>query len=186
MLYNRSLLVIHFKYKSNNKSLSHCGGCCDVLAFFRNEKLHFLVCETINSRKPPVDSPLLGLSWWLLLHPKWSRPVVSDSLRPHGLVAYQAPPSMGFFRQEYWSGLPFPSPGDLPNPGIEPRSPALQADALPSESPGEYILYMIYIIRARLWKIYGSTKNRYCPRNTPFTLPRINYNIFTIKILPHH
>ena len=45
-------------------------------------------------------------------------------------VAYQAPLSMGFSRQEYWSGLPFPSPGDLPNPGIEPRSPALQADAL--------------------------------------------------------
>ena len=39
--------------------------------------------------------------------------------------AHQAPPSMGFFRQEYWSGLPFPSPGDLPDPGIEPRSPAL-------------------------------------------------------------
>ena len=48
-------------------------------------------------------------------------------------VAYQAPPSMGFSRQEYWSGLPFPSLGDLPNPGIEPESPALQADALPSE-----------------------------------------------------
>ena len=45
-------------------------------------------------------------------------------------VAHQAPPSMGFSRQEYWSGLPFPSPGDLPDPGIEPRSPTLQADAL--------------------------------------------------------
>ena len=42
-------------------------------------------------------------------------------------VAYQVPPSMGFSRQEYWSGLPFPSPGDLPEPGIEPRSPAFQA-----------------------------------------------------------
>ena len=51
-------------------------------------------------------------------------------------VAYQAPPSMGFSWQEYWSGLPFPSPGDLPDPGIEPGSPALQADALPSEPPG--------------------------------------------------
>ena len=50
-------------------------------------------------------------------------------------VAYQAPQSMGFSRQEYWSGLPFPSAGDLPNPGIEPRSPALQADTLPSEPP---------------------------------------------------
>ena len=52
-------------------------------------------------------------------------------------VAYQAPLSMGFSRQEYWSGLPFPPPGDLPNPGIKPRSPELQADALPSEPSGE-------------------------------------------------
>ena len=52
-------------------------------------------------------------------------------------VAYQAPPSMGFSRQEYWSGLPFPSPGDLPDPGIESRSPAFQADALTSEPPGK-------------------------------------------------
>ena len=48
-------------------------------------------------------------------------------------VAYQVSLSMGFSRQESWSGLPFPSPGDLPNPGIEPRSPSLGADALPSE-----------------------------------------------------
>ena len=51
-------------------------------------------------------------------------------------VAYQAPPSMGFTRQEYWSGLQFPSPGDLPDPGIEPGSPAFQADTLTSEPPG--------------------------------------------------
>ena len=53
-----------------------------------------------------------------------------------GTVAYQAPPSMGFSRQEYWSGLPFPSPGGLPSPGIEPGPPTLQADAFPSEPPG--------------------------------------------------
>ena len=51
-------------------------------------------------------------------------------------VAYQAPPSMKFSRQEYWSGLPFPSLGDLPDPGIKPGSPAVQADALPSEPRG--------------------------------------------------
>ena len=50
-------------------------------------------------------------------------------------VAYQAPPSMGFSRQEYWSGVPFPSPGDLPDPGIEPGFPALETDALTSEPP---------------------------------------------------
>ena len=52
-------------------------------------------------------------------------------------VASQAPQSVEFSRQEYWSGLPFPSPGDLPDPGIEPGSPALQADAFPSEPPGQ-------------------------------------------------
>ena len=52
-------------------------------------------------------------------------------------VAYQAPLSMGFSRQEYWSGLPCPLPGDLPNPGIKPRSPTLLADSLPSEPPGK-------------------------------------------------
>ena len=56
--------------------------------------------------------------------------------------AYQAPPSMEFSRQEYWSGLPFPSPEDLPNPGIEPGSPALQADALLSEPPGKPLKYL--------------------------------------------
>ena len=54
-------------------------------------------------------------------------------------VAHQALLSMEFSRQEYWSGLPFLSPGDLPNPGIEPGSLALQADALPSEPPGKPI-----------------------------------------------
>ena len=53
------------------------------------------------------------------------------------MVTYQAPRSMGFFRQEYWSGLPFRSPGDLPNPGIESGSLALQTDALPSEPVGK-------------------------------------------------
>ena len=52
-------------------------------------------------------------------------------------VAHQAPPSVGFSRQEYWSGLPFPSPGDLPDTGIKPRSPSFQAGALTSEPPGK-------------------------------------------------
>ena len=52
-------------------------------------------------------------------------------------VAHQAPLSMEFSRQEYWSGLPFPSPRDLPDPGIKPGSSTLQADVLPSEPPGK-------------------------------------------------
>ena len=69
--------------------------------------------------------------------------VCSQSLRRAWLfatpwtVAHQALPSVGFSRQEYWSGLPFPPPGDLLNPGIEPRSPALQADSLPAEPQGK-------------------------------------------------
>ena len=62
---------------------------------------------------------------------------VSDSFVTPWTVAPQAPLSMGFSRQEYWSGLLFPPPGDLPNPGIDPRSPALLADSLSSEPPGK-------------------------------------------------
>ena len=62
-------------------------------------------------------------------------------------VAHWAPPSMGFSRQEYWSGVPFPSPGDLPDSGIEPRSLALEADALTSEPPG------------KPQNLYGATKS---------------------------
>ena len=65
-----------------------------------------------------------------------SRSAVSDSVT-QWTIARQAPLSMGFSKEEYWSGLPFPSPGDLPNPEIEPGSPALQADSLPSELPGK-------------------------------------------------
>ena len=64
-------------------------------------------------------------------------------------VAHQAPLSMGFSRQEYWSGLPFLPPEDLFNPGIEPASPSLQADSLPSEPPGKaiykYICFMFHV-----------------------------------------
>ena len=65
-----------------------------------------------------------------------SRSVMSDSLQPW-TVAHQAPLSMEFSRQEYWSGYPFFSSEDLPDPEIEPGSPALQADSLTSEPPGK-------------------------------------------------
>ena len=64
-----------------------------------------------------------------------SHSVMSNSLQPHGLVDGQDPLSMGLHRQEYWSELPWPSPGNLPNPVIEPGSPAWQTDSLPSEPP---------------------------------------------------
>ena len=66
-----------------------------------------------------------------------SHSVMSDSLRPHGTIACQVPLTMGFPSQQYWSGLPFSSPGDLLDSGIEPGPPALQTDSLPSEPPGK-------------------------------------------------
>ena len=62
-------------------------------------------------------------------------------------VKCQAPLSMEFSRQEYWSGLPFPSPGDLPNSGIEPGSPALQADTLPSEPPRKPLINIMLLTK---------------------------------------
>ena len=77
---------------------------------------------------------------------------------PMDCVAYQAPLSMGFSRQYYWSGLPFPSPVDLPHPGMEPRSPALQTDTLLSEPPGKSGLPP-YIRRQYLGHIYTKHGN---------------------------
>ena len=75
--------------------------------------------------------------------------VVSNTFGTPWTVAHQVPPSMGFLRQEYWSGLPYPFPGDLPNPGIKPGSPALQAESLPSE-PGNKCstLFWIQILKS--------------------------------------
>ena len=79
-----------------------------------------LFCDPMDYTSEPVK--LLSRVW--LFATPWT-------------IAYQSPPSMEFSRQKYWSGLPFPSRGDLPDPGIEPRSPTLQADALPCEPPGK-------------------------------------------------
>ena len=93
--------------------------------------------------------------------------VMSNSLKSHGLyLACQAPLPMEFSRQEYWSGLPFPSPGNSPDPGIEPESPALWADSLPSEPPGKPFKQMLlnlkmvdYIVTHLDYKYYLKVKN---------------------------
>ena len=86
-------------------------------------------------------------------------------------VAYQAPLSMEFPRQEYWSGLPFPSPGDLPDPGIEPRSPTLQADALPSELPGKPCFMKLNGIHQEEFRLQKDcdTRAQICPLPHPHT-----------------
>ena len=82
-----------------------------------------------------------------------SHSVVSDSLISW-TVACQVPLSMGFSRQEYWSGLPFPTLGDFPHPGMEPGSPALQADSSPSEPPGKPISIYLSIYMYSSLSIY--------------------------------
>ena len=74
-------------------------------------------------------------------------------------VAYQALPSMGFSRQEYWSRLPFPSPGDLPDPGIKPGSLSLQADALTSEPPYKGNIFSLMM---RTFKINSLSNFQIC------------------------
>ena len=87
---------------------------------------------------------------------------MSDSLHPRA-VAYQAPPSMGFSRQEYWSGLPFPSPADLPNPEIEPGSPTLEANTLTSEPPRNRITYTAFMYSfPNLEPVHCSTSGSTC------------------------
>ena len=106
------------------------------------------LCDPIDGSPPgyPIPGILQArtLEWVAISSSnawKWKVKVKSLSrvrlLATPWTAAYQAPPSMGFSRQDYWSGVPFPSPGDLPNPGIKPRFPALQEDSLPSEPPGK-------------------------------------------------
>ena len=87
---------------------------------------HVVQGSTIHGTLKPMEhiSSVQSLSHVRLFATPWT-------------IAHQTPLSFGFYRQEYWSGLPFPSPGDLSNPRMEPGSPALQADALPSEPPGK-------------------------------------------------
>ena len=127
-----SLLQGIFPTQGSNPGLSHCRqilyqlshkGSPRILEWvaypfssgssWSGIELGSLTLQTMDSLPTELSGKLHMKRKW-----KWSRSVLSDSLRPHGLVAYQASPSMGFSRQEYWSGLPFPSPGDLPNPGI--------------------------------------------------------------------
>ena len=97
-------------------------------------------------------------------------------------VAHQASLSVGFSRQEYWSGLPFPSPGDLPDPGIEPRSPALQGDALTSEPPGKpctLVYELDFIVISKVVIIIFCFPNQ---ANIPkiFTCEYSYFNIFVL------
>ena len=86
-------------------------------------------------------------------------------------LAHQAALSMGFPRQEYWDGLPFPSPGDLPDPRIEPRSPALQADALPSEPPGKHFIHSRVCMSIPVFPIHPT-----------FLTPLVSTHLFSMSV----
>ena len=93
------------------------------------------LCDPIDGS--PWGSPVPGILQARTLEWLARYLAVCNSLQPRGLQPIRFLCPWGFSRQEYWSGLPCPPPGDLPNFGIEPRSPALQADSLPSEPPGK-------------------------------------------------
>ena len=113
------------------KLLQSCPTLCDpidgsppgspVPGIFQARTLEWVAISFSNAWKWKVKAK--SLSVWLLVTP-WT-------------AAYQAPPSMGFSRQEYWSGVPLPSPGYLPNPGSKPVSPALPSGFFTTESPGK-------------------------------------------------
>ena len=105
----------------------------DLFNLFR---LNFLSCKV----EILTDAYTIGQSWVLNeLMKVWKVKLLSRVrlFATPWTIAHQVPPSMKFYRQEYWSGFPFPSPGVLPDPGIGPRSPALHTDAFTSEPPGK-------------------------------------------------
>ena len=112
------------------------------ISFKWNSTKPYNICERNNKIYCLLWLVSLSIIWYHTWYTLWKK-VKMKSFSHVWLfatlwtVTCQAPLSMGFSRQEYWSGLPFPSPEELPNPGIEPRSPTLQADALPSEPLGK-------------------------------------------------
>ena len=100
-----------------------------------------------------------------------SHSVVFNSLQPQALL------SMGFVRQEYWSGLPFPSPGNFPNPGIKPRSPALLADSLLSEVTGKPLVRTKILSFNFLSQQLGSQDHFLCSNARSFCLPLLLTNL---------
>ena len=154
---------------SLTRSCTLLGKMCDVFM-----KVHEII--DLNT-----DCSTCTLDWWVS---EWSRSVVSDSLRSiPWTVDYQASPSMGFSRQECWTGLPFPSPGDLSDPGIESRSPALWADTLLFESPGKLI--MGSCMQLRCW-IGGDTLKGWAPiLQDAFWIINIYMGIIIILRIPN-
>ena len=129
-----------------SKFLPPHGYCQAPLSMrFATKNLRVAISFSRASSLPRDQTPALVGGFFTTEPPvSVSHSVVPDSETPW-IEAHQAPLSMRFSKKGYWSGLPFPSPGDLPNPGIEPRSPALQADSLPAELQGKPPNYSVLL-----------------------------------------
>ena len=112
-------------------------------------------CGHASSRNHPTLCAYYSIIWHLLL---FSRSVLSDSLWPPWTVADQAPLSMGFPRQESWSRLPFPPPGNLPDPGMESASPVLAGRFLTMEPPGKLSVLYDKPANVILWTVLAHYK----------------------------
>ena len=136
---SRSLLQGIFPTQGSNPGLPHCRQflyCLNYQGSKSSQSLIQKLCIWLHSEQFTEQAWLpftnsLSHSFFLML---WVHAQLCLTFcDPMGCsLPWTAPLTMGFSRQEYWSGLPFPSPGDLPNPGIKPRSPTLQADSLPT------------------------------------------------------
>ena len=110
-----------------------------------------LIAQLVKSLAAMQETWVRFLDWEDPLEKEMATHASTLAWRIPWTVAFQAPLSMGFSRGEYWSGLPFPSPGDLPNPGVEPRSPTLQADTLLCEPPGKLFSSKDGLNRGQKW-----------------------------------
>ena len=159
-------------YGNDSTLLGLCGLFSLLINTFFFSWLHSVFCNFENivkyQEKKCVFCPLTKqYAWtrilWVYIYVRGGGLVIKlwPTLTTTWTVAHQAPLSMGFSRQEYGSGLPFPSSGDLSHPGIEPGSPVLQADSLPTELRGNflcmYICLYIYIFWVILWMLFSVT-----------------------------
>ena len=114
----------------------------NIVYALRNACRYFILAVALLALTGKIFVPLGPRTSGLLQleNKSESHSLVSNSLQPHGLQPARLLSPWNFFRSECWSGQPFSSPGDLPNPGIEPRSPTLQADSLPSEPSGKSLI----------------------------------------------
>ena len=145
--------------------LFSCGVKTYLESMWFSETYHFLV-ETEFWRKHGGWARI-----YFHLYKLWkvltvSRSVMSDSLQPQWTIAHQAPLSMDFSRQEYWSGLPFFSPRDLPDPGIEPRFPALQVDICVCVWRGAGLNFSLLLI----FKLKDNCFTKFCCAGRFFTI----------------